>query len=88
MVVEADPATSKVFKDKVDSFVARATTELASGKQELQEARNKFKAVMRFYQFVPKGATMETAEPHDFFYLWLGFCRDFKVYNKKEKRYL
>lgn len=77
--MEADPATSKVFRKKVGSFVARASTELANGKEELLEAKNRFRAVMRFYQFVPKGATMETAEPYDFFNLWLGFCRDFKV---------
>lgn len=79
-VVEEDPTTSKVFMEKVDSFVARANIELANEKEELLEAKNRFKAVMRFYQFVPKGATMETAEPYDFFNLWLGFCRDFKVY--------
>lgn len=77
--MEADPATSKIFKEKIDAFVARASTELKSEKEELLEAKNKFKAVMRFYQFVPKGATIDTAEPYDFFNLWLGFCRDFKV---------
>lgn len=77
--MEADPATSKIFKKKVDAFVARAYTELASEKEELLEAKSKFKAVMQFYQFTPKGATLNTAEPYDFFNLWLGFCRDFKV---------
>lgn len=78
-IVEADPSTSKVFKKKVNSFVTKANTELASEKEELLEAKNKFKAVMKFYQFVPKGSTLETAEPYDFFNLWLSFCRDFKV---------
>ncbi|XP_070158727.1 formin-2 isoform X2 [Polyergus mexicanus] len=78
-VVEADPTTSKVFKEKIDSFMARASIELANEKEELLEAKNRFKAVMRFYQFIPKGATLETAEPYDFFNLWLGFCRDFKI---------
>lgn len=77
--MDADPATSQVFKKKVDLFVTKAGTDLASKKEELQEAKNKFKSVMRFYQFIPKGTTLETAEPHDFFNLWLGFCRDFKV---------
>lgn len=79
-IVEADPSTSKIFKKKVDSFVSRASTELASEKEDLLEAKNKFKAVMKFYQFIPKGSTLETAEPYDFFNLWLGFCRDFKVF--------
>ncbi|XP_050446211.1 protein cappuccino-like isoform X6 [Cataglyphis hispanica] len=85
-VVEADPDTSKVFKEKVDSFMARASIELANEKEELLEAKNRFKAVMRFYQFIPKGATLETAEPYDFFNLWLGFCRDFKDIWKKEQQ--
>lgn len=79
-VVEADPDLSKIFKEKVDSFVARASNELANEKEELLEAKNKFKAVMKFYQFIPKGATFDTAEPYDFFNLWLSFCRDFKVF--------
>lgn len=78
-IVEADPSTSKIFKKKVDSFLLRANTELASEKEDLLEAKNKFKAVMKFYQFIPKGSTLETAEPYDFFNLWLSFCRDFKV---------
>lgn len=77
--MNADPAMSKIFKEKVDSFMTRANAELKSGQEQLLEAKNKFKDVMRFYQFIPKGATMDTAEPHDFFNLWLGFCRDFKV---------
>lgn len=77
--MEDDPSTSKIFKKKVNKFMTRANTELASEKEELLEAKNKFKAVMKFYQFIPKGATMETAEPYDFFNLWLSFCRDFKV---------
>ncbi|XP_070158730.1 formin-2 isoform X5 [Polyergus mexicanus] len=85
-VVEADPTTSKVFKEKIDSFMARASIELANEKEELLEAKNRFKAVMRFYQFIPKGATLETAEPYDFFNLWLGFCRDFKDIWKKEQQ--
>lgn len=78
-IVEADPSTSKIFKKKVGSFVKRASTELTSEKEDLLEAKNKFKAVMKFYQFIPKGASLETAEPYDFFNLWIGFCRDFKV---------
>lgn len=64
--------------------MARASTELASEKEELSEAKNKFKAVMQFYQFIPKGATLDTAEPYDFFNLWLGFCRDFKVFARAQ----
>ncbi|XP_012522925.1 formin-2 isoform X2 [Monomorium pharaonis] len=85
-IVEADPSTSKIFKKKVDSFVKKATAELTSEKEDLLEAKNKFKAVMKFYQFVPKGSTLETAEPYDFFNLWLSFCRDFKDIWKREQQ--
>ncbi|KAL0113159.1 hypothetical protein PUN28_012381 [Cardiocondyla obscurior] len=85
-IVEADPSTSKIFKKKVDAFIKRANTELTSEKEDLLEAKNKFKAVMKFYQFIPKGSTLDTAEPYDFFNLWLGFCRDFKDIWKREQQ--
>lgn len=78
-IVEANPSKSKIFKKKVNSFLTRANSELASEKEDLLEAKSRFKAVMKFYQFIPKGSSLETAEPYDFFNLWLGFCRDFKV---------
>lgn len=78
-IVETNPSKSKIFKKKVNSFLTRANSELASEKEDLLEAKNRFKAVMKFYQFIPKGSSLETAEPYDFFNLWLGFCRDFKV---------
>lgn len=78
-MTEANPENSIPFREKMDSFLNRARTELASEKECFQEARAKFKAVMQFYQFVPKGATLDTADPKDFFLLWLTFCKDFKV---------
>lgn len=77
--MEANPENAGPFKEKMDSFLNRAVTELANEKEGLQEARNKFRAVMIFYQYVPKAATIETADPHDFFIPWLTFCKDFKV---------
>ncbi|RLU24523.1 hypothetical protein DMN91_002612 [Ooceraea biroi] len=68
-IVEADPDTSKIFKKKVNSFVTRASIELANEKEELLE-----------------GATLDTAEPYDFFNLWLAFCQDFKDIWKKEQQ--
>lgn len=85
-IVEANPSKSKIFKKKVNSFLTRANSELASEKEDLLEAKNKFKAVMKFYQFIPKGSSLETAEPYDFFNLWLGFCRDFKDIWKREQQ--
>ncbi|KAG7213944.1 hypothetical protein KM043_003141 [Ampulex compressa] len=88
LVAEADPETAGPFKEKMDAFFASAVTELANEKEALQEARNKFKAVMQFYQYVPKGATLDTADPNAFFLLWLAFSRDFKDIWKKEQQRL
>lgn len=78
-MVEADPEASGPFKAKMDSFFREATTELTNEQEALLEAKNKFKAVMQFYQHTPKGATLDTADPNAFFVLWLAFCKDFKV---------
>ncbi|XP_043267190.1 uncharacterized protein [Venturia canescens] len=86
IVTEADPENSIPFREKMDCFLNRARTELSSEKECFQEARAKFKAVMQFYQFVPKGATLDTADPKDFFLLWLSFCKDFKDIWKKEQQ--
>lgn len=78
-VVRADPEASGPFKEKMDAFFREATAELANEQEALVEARNKFKAVMQFYQYTPKGATLDTADPNAFFVLWLGFCQELKV---------
>ncbi|XP_033327043.2 uncharacterized protein LOC117220812 [Megalopta genalis] len=86
IVVEADPENSGPFKEKMESFVREATAELASEQEAFQEARCKFKAVMQFYQYKPKGSSLDQADPSAFFVLWLGFCQDFKDIWKKEQQ--
>ncbi|XP_076654963.1 uncharacterized protein LOC143360204 [Halictus rubicundus] len=86
IVVESDPETSGPFKSKMDSFVREATTELANEQEAFQDARSKFKAVMRFYQYTPRGSSLDQADPSAFFVLWLGFCQDFKDIWKKEQQ--
>lgn len=78
-VVEADPEGSSSFKSKMDAFISEANVELANEQEALQEARSKFKAVMVFYQYNPKGSKLDNADPNAFFVLWLGFCQDLKV---------
>lgn len=78
-MVEADPDSSAPFKEKMDAFFREARAELANEQQALLEARGKFKAVMQFYQYKPKGTNLDAADPNAFFALWLGFCQDFKV---------
>ena len=85
-VVRADPEASGPFKERMDAFFREATAELANEQEALVEARNKFKAVMQFYQYTPKGATLDTADPNAFFVLWLGFCQELKDIWKKEQQ--
>lgn len=87
-VTDACPDTSAAFKEKMDSFLSRATNELTNERENLGEARAKFKAVMLFYQYVPKGTTLDKADPKDFFQLWITFCKDFKDIWKKEQQRL
>ena len=81
MISESSPDTSQHFRENMDAFLKRANSELNTEKENFLEARAKFKTVMQFYQFVPKGATLDTADPKDFFMLWLNFCGDFKVFS-------
>ncbi|XP_076226834.1 uncharacterized protein LOC116432389 [Nomia melanderi] len=85
-VVEADPEGSSSFKSKMDSFFSEANVELANEQEALQEARSKFKALMLFYQYTPKGSSLDNADPNAFFVLWLGFCQDLKDIWKKEQQ--
>ncbi|XP_048506416.1 protein cappuccino isoform X2 [Athalia rosae] len=88
MVAESNTKDAGPFKEKMEAFLGRAGVDLANERESLQEARAKFKIVMQFYQYVPKGATLDTADPHDFFILWLTFCKDFKDIWKKEQQRL
>ncbi|CAK9830261.1 Protein cappuccino [Anthophora retusa] len=85
IVVEADPESSTPFKEKMDTFFREAAAELVNEQEALLEAKNKFKAVMQFYQYTPKGKNLDTADPNHFFTLWLSFCQDFKDIWKKEQ---
>lgn len=86
IVVEGNPKNAGPFREKMDSFLKEAVTELASEKKSLQEAKSKFRGVMLYYQYIPKGCTIDSADPHDFFMLWLTFCQDFKDIWKKEQQ--
>ncbi|XP_057327250.1 protein diaphanous homolog 1-like isoform X2 [Microplitis mediator] len=89
VVTESSPENSTTaFTEKMDTFLTRARNELVSEKENLQEARARFKAVMLFYQYIPKGTSVDTADPKDFFGLWISFCKDFKDIWKKEQQRL
>ncbi|KAI4500520.1 hypothetical protein M0802_004482 [Mischocyttarus mexicanus] len=87
-VIESDPPNARVFRENMNTFFTSATTELENENKALVKARKKFKTVMQFYQFVPKGATLDTADPNQFFSLWFNFCHDFKDIWKKEQQRL
>ncbi|KAK0074270.1 hypothetical protein PV325_008580 [Microctonus aethiopoides] len=88
IVTETCPEKSIAFKEKMETFLNRARNELQNERENLQEARAKFKTVMHFYQYVPKGTTIDKADPKDFFQLWMSFCKDFKDIWKNEQQRL
>ncbi|XP_008545442.1 protein diaphanous homolog 1 isoform X2 [Microplitis demolitor] len=89
IVTKSSPENSTTaFTEKMDTFLTRARNELINEKENLQEARARFKAVMLFYQYIPKGTSVDTADPKDFFGLWISFCKDFKDIWKKEQQRL
>ncbi|KAF7990506.1 hypothetical protein HCN44_000311 [Aphidius gifuensis] len=86
VVDNCSPESAYIFKEKMNNFIKTAGNEWFNEKEYLQEAKLKFKAVMLFYQYIPKGATIDTADPKDFFGLWINFCRDFKDIWKREQQ--
>lgn len=81
IIVNADSEQLGPFKEKMDSIFREAAAELTNEQEALLDAKNKFKAVMQFYQYTPKGSkNLDTVDPNSFFILWLGFCQDFKVH--------
>ncbi|XP_031781732.1 protein cappuccino isoform X2 [Nasonia vitripennis] len=88
VVEEGSPENAGPFKLKMDAFLTRAHKELTNEAYAFQDARTKFKAVMQFYQYIPKGSTLDTAEPKDFFILWVSFCQDFKDIWQREQQIL
>ncbi|XP_043488934.1 formin-2-like [Polistes fuscatus] len=87
-VIESNPPNARVFQENMNTFFTSATTELENENKALVKAKKKFKSVMQFYQFVPKNATLDTADPNQFFSLWFNFCHDFKDIWKKEQQRL
>lgn len=87
IIANTDLKQSGLFKEKMDSVFRKAAAELANEQEALLDAKNKFKAVMQFYQYTPKGSkNLDTVDPNSFFILWLGFCQDFKDIWKKEQQ--
>lgn len=77
------------FKDKIDTFLSSATKMCDEEKEYLDECQQKFNAVLKFYQFQPKGlAPGEQPNPKDFFPLWVPFCTDFKILWRSEQEKL
>ncbi|XP_071455083.1 protein cappuccino-like [Hetaerina americana] len=74
------------FKEKMEGFLTKGQKQLTDEFENLQECKQKFVAVMKFYQYVPKGSKMEEVAPKDFFVLWSPFCKEFKDIWKKEQQ--
>ncbi|KAL1139643.1 hypothetical protein AAG570_006621 [Ranatra chinensis] len=75
------------FKGKMESFVSTAKKQVSDEKESLEDCKQKFLAVLKFYHIQPKGSTkLDEMAPKDFFPFWGPFCSDFKDLWKKEQQ--
>lgn len=84
VIENATPENLQPFKEKMTTFLENAKKRLTTEMENLDECKNKFISVVKFYNFKPKSGTLETFPPNDFFDLWVPFCTDFKDIFKKE----
>ncbi|KAG8232947.1 hypothetical protein J437_LFUL013375 [Ladona fulva] len=74
------------FKEKMEAFLTEGQKQLTDEFDNLEECKQKFLTVMKFYQYVPKGTKISEVPPKDFFALWSPFCKEFKDIWKKEQQ--
>ncbi|KAL5281248.1 FMN2 family protein [Megaselia abdita] len=72
------------FQSKMTEFIAMASERIDKLDGKLEECRQLFIKVMKFYHFMPKSTTLEQCTPGQFFEFWLSFTSDFKDIWKKE----
>lgn len=70
--------SNEVFKEKMETFIADATTRLQAKFEKLETSREVFMQTLIFYKFTPKTGTMEECTPAQFFELWTPFTHDFR----------
>lgn len=72
------------FQSKMTEFIAMASERIDKLDGKLEECRQLFIRVMKFYHFMPKSTTLEQCTPGQFFEFWINFTSDFKDIWKKE----
>ncbi|XP_040576965.1 uncharacterized protein capu [Lepeophtheirus salmonis] len=83
VINSSDEKHVEPFREKMTSFLSRASSNLSDLNELISECSSKFDNIVKFYKFVPKGGG--PSQPKDFFYVWLPFCLDYKNIWKKEQ---
>jgi formin 2 len=85
VVAESEPNYLEPFQEKMNKFLEEATGNLKDLNDLIQDCSRKFIWTMKFFRFKPKDGRLESAQPKDFFCIWLPFCQDYKNFWKREQ---
>uniref|UniRef100_A0A3Q3MA07 FH2 domain-containing protein n=1 Tax=Mastacembelus armatus TaxID=205130 RepID=A0A3Q3MA07_9TELE len=73
------------FKDKMDSFLSQAKTELETQEKQLADTQKIFLELSTSFSVKPKAGEKEVS-PNTFFSIWHEFSTDFKDQWKKQNK--
>uniref|UniRef100_A0A8D9AFP6 Protein cappuccino n=1 Tax=Cacopsylla melanoneura TaxID=428564 RepID=A0A8D9AFP6_9HEMI len=85
VVRESKPDHLEPFRHKMETCIKTAKNALTEQLENLEDCTKRFKSVLKFYQYIPKGVAENEVTPKDLFVLWAPFCHDFKDAWKKEQ---
>uniref|UniRef100_A0A1A9WXV3 FH2 domain-containing protein n=1 Tax=Glossina brevipalpis TaxID=37001 RepID=A0A1A9WXV3_9MUSC len=84
VVLNSTESTLEPFKSKMEEFIEGATKTTDKLHTELDDCRDMFIEIMKFYHFIPRSGSLEQCTPSQFFEYWTNFTNDFKEIWKKE----
>ncbi|KAL9924005.1 protein cappuccino isoform X3 [Glossina fuscipes] len=84
VIINSTETTLEPFKSKMEEFIEIATKTIDELHTELDDCRDMFIEIMRFYHFIPRSGSLEQCTPSQFFEYWTNFTNDFKEIWKKE----
>lgn len=85
VVNESEPNYLEPFQEKMNKFIDEANSSVKDLHDLIADCSKKFVVTMKFFRFRPKEGRLETAQPKDFFCIWLPFCVDYKNLWKREQ---
>lgn len=84
VIINSTETTLEPFKSKMEEFIEIATKTIDKLYTELDDCRDMFIEIMKFYHFIPRSGSLEQCTPSQFFEYWTNFTNDFKEIWKKE----